>query len=79
MAVSGWRLSERVWMGRLNKLPCHLAQFNPHYMQEATIASLSAASFAAQSPVDLSKILRARLIVQFIWNGLNLHTEALDV
>lgn len=42
-------------MGRLNKLPHHLAQFNPRYIQAARIASLSSPSLGAQSPVDLSK------------------------
>lgn len=38
--------SQREWVGRWNKLPHHLAHFNP--IQEAKITSLSTASLVAQ-------------------------------
>lgn len=76
MRVLGWQCPERSWIGRLKKLPCHLAQFNPQYIQEDTIESLSAAFLVAQSHVDLSKTFVGKAPIMFISDRLNVHSEA---
>lgn len=68
--VLGWQLlPERSRMGRLEKLSCHLAQFNPHYIQEDTKVSLSPASLVAQSHVDFNKTFAGKTSIMFIETG----------
>lgn len=54
------------WMGRLKRLLCHLARFNPHHIQVDTIVSLSTASLAAQSHADFSKTFADKTSILFI-------------